>query len=348
MQNAIKQEIKDKGIICTRPFTHIEVYVSGNAYCCCADYNDNYYIGNIFEQSFEEIWNGDKINAMRQAVLDGSYKYCHLGLCYNIEAPCFADKKTFPTKISYPYKVGIHADLKCNVRCVFCRDEYINDPELTKKHTELIDSTYIPMLKNAELVILNGDGELFVSKFYKDLIPKISRTYPNIQFEILTNGLLCDEKHLQQFGLMDRLCLVMVSLHAATEETYNKIVKGSDFKKVIKNIEYLAKLKKEERLGELILSYVVCSLNYKDLPEFIEFTYSIGAIPQIWPVVAKGNDSKFCCEDFQKYDITNKSHPEHEQYLEVLNHPVFKKYSIITNDLIADENKDNISQFFET
>ncbi|MCR5260413.1 MAG: SPASM domain-containing protein [Candidatus Gastranaerophilales bacterium] len=348
MQEIIKQEIKDKGIICTRPFTHLEVYVGGNAYCCCADYNDDYYLGNIFEQSFEEIWNGEKINAMRKEVLEGTYKPCHLELCYNIEAPCFADKKTFSTEIQYPFKVGIHADLKCNVKCIFCRDEYVNEPYLTYKHSKLIDSTYIPMLKNAKLLILNGDGELFVSKFYKDLIPKVASTYPDIKFELLTNGLLCDEKHIEQFGLTDRMGLVMVSIHAATEETYNKIVIGSDFKKVIKNIEYLAKLKKEERLGELILSYVVCSLNYKELPEFIEYTYSIGAVPQIWPVVAKGNDSKFCSQDFQKYDVTNKSHPEHEKYVEILNHPVFKKYSIITNDLIVEENKENISHYFET
>lgn len=119
------------------------------------------------------------------------------------------------------------------------------------KFVAMIDDYFIPMLKNTELILIDGSGEVFCSKFGRQFIRKVCDKYPKIRFEILTNGFLCNEKNLKELGLYDKLSLITVSLHATTKETYEKIVKGIDFDKVIENIKFLSSVK-------YILSYICC------------------------------------------------------------------------------------------
>lgn len=46
---------------CESPFFHIEVFPNGDVFTCCCDYI-KWSIGNIFENTFEEVWNSKKHN----------------------------------------------------------------------------------------------------------------------------------------------------------------------------------------------------------------------------------------------------------------------------------------------
>ena len=52
----------------------------------------------------------------------------------------------------------------------------------------------LPILKQAEIVSLNGAGEALASKHGKKLIKAIAEKYPDIKFELRTNGILCCKK----------------------------------------------------------------------------------------------------------------------------------------------------------
>lgn len=226
--NQIKNEILKKNLVCSKPFENIEIDEKGNVFSCCPDYLKGYYLGNIFDSSFEEIWFGENFNKLRQDVLDGLYTNCCLDFCYNIENSVFKNKnKYLNKKIRYPKYVTISIDKTCNARCVFCRDKvFVPDKERENKLIGMIDSFFIPLLKNAKSMLIEGSGELFVSKFDKILIQKAAKKYPKLRFELLTNGFLCNEKNLKKLGIYDRLSLVTVSMHAVTKNTYEKIVKG--------------------------------------------------------------------------------------------------------------------------
>ncbi|MDR2455222.1 MAG: radical SAM protein [Deltaproteobacteria bacterium] len=68
------------------------------------------------------------------------------------------------------------------------------------------------------------------------------------------------------------LTRLMISLDAATKETYALMRPGSDFDKVVENIEALlaARKKKKRRLPLVRLSFCLTSLNEKELAPFIE------------------------------------------------------------------------------
>jgi len=79
-----KQQKFDTGKhFCVLPWIHMHVWANGNTYPCCLSTYE-YKVGNTNEQSFKELWNSEKMCAMRKNMLDdkptdGCKK------CYDIE-----------------------------------------------------------------------------------------------------------------------------------------------------------------------------------------------------------------------------------------------------------------------
>jgi len=72
--DSFRGEIADKGVlgpddICREGFYGFTVHVNGNVVPCDRDWGGENVMGNIFEQSVEEIWNGKKFNAFRSEML---------------------------------------------------------------------------------------------------------------------------------------------------------------------------------------------------------------------------------------------------------------------------------------
>ena len=62
---------------CLYPFERIEVLSGGEVYTCCSGYvRHNYYIGNIYKNSFEEIWNSESAKKLRYSVTKGNFEFC--------------------------------------------------------------------------------------------------------------------------------------------------------------------------------------------------------------------------------------------------------------------------------
>ena len=59
----------DKRVPCPYPFERMVILASGDVTFCNFDVEDSYYMGNITEQSIEEIWRGPKFEAWRKLVL---------------------------------------------------------------------------------------------------------------------------------------------------------------------------------------------------------------------------------------------------------------------------------------
>ena len=111
----------------------------------------------------------------------------------------------------------------------------------------MIFTDYI-LLKNAETVCMNGGGDCLASRQGRALLERIAEVYPNIKFDLHTNGLLCNEKLLKELNILDRLSVVEISLHRTTKNTYDKIVLGSDWEKLLKILNGLHILKNKASL----------------------------------------------------------------------------------------------------
>ncbi|MBD5404971.1 radical SAM protein [bacterium] len=301
---------------CKTPFEKITINFDGDVSFCCPSFNNYYYIGNIFTDEIDDIWYSKKAEEFRKSILDGSYKFCNLDICGEYtEYNCLNRnqyKKDLLLNPKYPEIVSLQYSTCCNVRCKTCRDKlYLENKEETNLLNKIIDKIVL-LCKNAKLVKINGGGELFTSPHNKKLLQKLISTYPNLKFIIHSNGLLCDEAHIKEWGLEGRVELFMISIHAATKKTYESIVRGGHWEQLQKNLKYLSTLK-----CDLRLLFVLHSLNYKEMPKFVKMADKLNAFVQFWRFRDWGGPQM--CRDIDMYSCWEPWHPDYKDFLKVLN-----------------------------
>jgi len=58
---------------CQRLWTGMNIHSNGNVVPCCIDYNDEYVLGNVTEQSAEEVWNSLEFAKFRKLHTEGRW-----------------------------------------------------------------------------------------------------------------------------------------------------------------------------------------------------------------------------------------------------------------------------------
>ncbi|MGN0929143.1 MAG: radical SAM protein [Alphaproteobacteria bacterium] len=302
---------------CKFPFENVIIEAGGYVYFCCSAYNNHYCLGNFFENSFEEIWYGDKAIEFRKSILDKSYKYCNLKKCSQF---CEFDKENLSKKEMetllkppYPKKVYLSHTDSCNVRCMMCRDNITCE---TKQETEYLNNftdKIIDICKNAEIIYMNGCGEFLTSPHSKNLIKKLTDKYPHLKFELSTNGLLFNKKNIKEIGLEGKIKEISISIHSATKETYEKIVRGGKWEQLLQNLEYIKSLNNTE----INFNFVIHSLNYKEMPAFVKMANKYNATALFWRMDNWSNSQM--SQDFNIYTCWKPWHSDYKNFLKTLN-----------------------------
>ncbi len=333
--------------ICKHPFNSIQIQNTGEVYCCCCYWTDFYSFGNIFEESFDEIWNGEKAKKFRQQFIDNQFKYCKLNEC----EPFLSDDNFKADLVcEYPKQIEFSYDRRCNVRCIFCRNEKNKEEEeynrqKEKRIEENFDSIFTPILKKVQTVELNSAGELFASRHSIEIVKKIININPDIKFRIISNGILFTKDMIEKLDLKDKMESVTISMHAISERTYDKLVEHGNFKAVIENVKYIAELKKQGLINNLQLNFVVTSLNYKEMIDFARFAKSLGA-RAFFINYHRQIDSDTLEKDL---DISLPSHKNYNKLVKILNNPIFKEDSCQVNDYLLKlkPNKNILQKLFK-
>jgi len=128
-------------------------------------------------------------------------------------------------------------------------------------------------IKYASMIDLTGWGEAILYPKYADVIKYIFSI--NKKKKIIsqtTNGAISDRYGILLKGRIQRL---VISLNAATPETYNREMKGGNFSKTISNVKsFLSKLTNEDR-KETKLHFVAHTKNYREMPLFVQLAKSL-------------------------------------------------------------------------
>lgn len=322
---------------CLVPFTQIEIHPNGDVFFCCPIIISK-SIGNVYKQPFDEIWYSDIAKEIRREILHNNcYKYCDMQICnpidnINMDILDIIDDLDIEESEAppYPQYVKFCHERHCNIKCVTCRDDYcLSSKQETQELDSKIEPVFLPILKNCKVVSLNGAGEVFASKHCCNLIKSIVRVYPNIKFDIHTNGVLCDKKLCDELQITDRLISVDVSMHAVTKDTYQKIHLGSNFDKVNENLNWLKTLKYNGNLKKLNLYFVVQRYNYKEMKLYIQNAKKIGANVYFWEYRNWGNE--WGNENYENVAIYEKWHPEYNEFAQILQDDIFKEKHCFLN-----------------
>jgi len=349
---------KNKRLFCSRPFKWFEVTQvneTGEVYMCCPSWLDT-PIGNLKYQSVEEIWNGKKAQEIRRSILDGSFRYCDFSRCpflQTVSEPVqeVEDVKDEDLKLAIekgltilpygPREINCSYDRSCNLSCPSCRTEIIVEIKNKQQISAIQDKIHNEALKDAHLLYITGSGDPFGSPFFRKWLQTMKREdMPNLKdIHLHTNGLLWTPKMWSTIAedIRELIKSAEISIDAASPETYSINRRGGSFERLLKNLEFIGKLRQNGPLEWLGISMVVQENNFMEMPNFIH----LGQRFQVDTVYFSQlvNWGTYSEEEYRSRAIHLPYHPRHSEFLDLLEMEIFREPLVYLGNLTETANK---------
>ncbi len=264
---------------CPVPFTTLILNPNGDV-GCCRERTNREVLGNIKEQSIEEIWNGEEMRAWRREFIEGNVVRCKSQIeerkCNLQDYNLMMLPKTEFTEYQKRMPIRISPDFngKCNLQCVMC--------DIWKMENGLYDK--IGFWQQAkETSFFEGvdfidplAGEPFVQRDFYRLISLMKESSPDAFWRITTNGHWSLSKYIaNHLDNIKNLYSIQTSIDGATCKTYSSIRRKGDLNFVIKNLveqkEYNeSRVKRGMRPFDQLVIMTVMRENWKEIPLMIE------------------------------------------------------------------------------
>lgn len=316
---------------CNKAYDFVHIDWNGNVYLCAWTYIK---IGNLLEDDLETIWNSHDAQLFRKSIEDGSYKYCMKHTCPHCNNDSLPDlnEEEFKKAIQplpYPTKFELSHDYICNHKCPSCRHEIFKPDEKYAEKMRIIHDKLLPYLNKAEFIDACGNGDMFSSPYIMELFSKLRPENSNLKLNFETNGVLFDEEHWERIKYLTKYDIsVVVTPNSYERLTYKYLTGGIDnLHKLLSSMEFISKLRKENKIKQFRVSMVVQDRNYTEVPSFIDKTLNeFGAdeviVKPVYPWF------ELTAEEYWFKDILNPMHPYHKEYLEILETPICKDHRV--------------------
>ncbi len=290
--------------------------------CSWAGY---YILGNLRDYTMSEVYNSEAAKYFRQTLLDGTYDYCNEENCPYIANNVLDSHMVEIDEIpEYPKELSLAYDRRCNYHCTCCasRCDDMPDPAVQSK----IENEIRKALPYVEILSANGLGEFFVSDSMMKLVSEWKpEKMKNAVFSLETNGSLFNPDNWEKIKNIGNAYLsVSLTIHSFEEAAY-QYLSGTKIKigKMIENLKFIKGLREGGQIDNLELCMVMEERNFREVPDFIlrclnEFGADKVRIRRFLP--EKAMDENF--EWF--FDIRNPLHPYHQEYQEIMKHPILK------------------------
>ncbi|MCP4605089.1 MAG: radical SAM protein [Proteobacteria bacterium] len=260
---------------CRSVFDSLHVGGYGNIFICqCRSFMKTpFFVGNIFEEGLMGSFNSEKSKELRASILNNSFRYCK-DICPSIkkvdseyERNLIKQKKTV---LECPPEIYLEYDFYCNLSCFHCSQNVSYEKEISVQAQHITD-ILLKEIDNPTRIRLVG-GEVFASdaflRFLREIDPhRIERT----KFSFITNGVLLNEKMWNSLSNCNKKVEnISISLDAATYDTY-KSIRKANFNKVVDNLRFLGRLKKDKIISSITVSFVVQRKNFKEMGDMVDF-----------------------------------------------------------------------------
>ncbi len=303
---------------CRIPFEYFEINRDGKIYPCCATYVKYRTFGNAFQDSLENIWTGKDFSELRNKQLKGDFSLCERSIC------CYYPSdytKDFDASKQMPKSTLLCYDQECNYKCITCRDELLqNSNEELKNLDNNVLPKILPFLQKLEEITFSG-GDPLASRHSRKLIKELCKNNPNIKISIDTQGYFLDEKNMNELGI-NKINDIGSSIHSSTRKTYEKIMRQASFDRIMKNLEFISKWKKLGKVHEIVLNFVVHSMNYKEMPAFVKIAEKYNAIAHFWSY--KPWPSAEMHKRYKEVAVFEPLHKDYPKLQKLLKEPIFK------------------------
>lgn len=325
-------DAKDR--FCPHPFENFEIYKDGSVFPCnCTQVP--FPIGNAHTQTAEEIWKSPQARAIRESILDGSFRFCSPMTCWQrFDLPKRSEqperfeqlKKIGVDGAQMPKHLNLSYDLSCNLSCPSCRNAPIMATQGERAKLEAVrDRVVLPLLenKNAESVYITGSGDAFGSAHFRGILKQLcDPKFAHVDITLGTNGQLITPRLWDEFQpLHARFRDITISIDGATPETYERLRRGSTWDKLIRTMTVLEQARRAKVIRRVMVNMVVQQQNFIEMRPLLELCkgWAVDGIRfyriRQWGNVVPGA--------FMHSDVANPLHPKHADLMAELAHPAF-------------------------
>ncbi len=276
-------------LFCALPFTAINIMENGDVYPdCCSDWVE-FPLGNLFAQSWSEVWNGQNARRLRRSMQRGDLRHCDRHWCPHIQNALGgiddpnvvprgarrhldlpADARSGSVEMSEgPVRVGLHYDDSCNLACPTCRaGVHMVNGEALERMGRLHAVVAAEVLPHARSFSLTGTGDPFASAFLRAFLegfdraqyPKLERVHLHTNATMWSRGLWARMPALHEIEVTTD-----VSVDAACAATYEVVRRPARWDRLQENLEFIVTIPNLSALG---VSMTVSQLNVAELVAF--------------------------------------------------------------------------------
>jgi len=168
--------------------------------------------------------------------------------------------------------VQVEVTSQCNAACSYCPQPLIGH----KQHMPFeLFKKLLPNIGYTDLVYLQGWGEPLLNPDLFSMIRACKATGKRVGFT--TNGMLLNNETIQRMIDLET-DIISISLTGTHPATHNRIRKGTDLTKIIKNLELLQEIKKEKNIQHPVihLAYLMLASNLHELQEVVGLAKRLG------------------------------------------------------------------------
>lgn len=290
-------------IRCHYPWTSLYVSPNGDVKHCCATNLSK--LGNLSNQTVEEIWNGTLFKTVRRKISKGDYEgaYCNsnceglrTGEGYpwpqkvegskNIEENETKAKKNFENNQEivdhFPLFLQMEFSDNCNFRCVMCYYEF--KPPYSFIPENAVDKL-LDISKYATTLSLMG-GEVFMNKRDLDFIDKYT-PQEGAFMGFITNASYLDDMMIERIKKFKRMWM-QISIDGTEKHVFEKVRRRGQWEIVDANIHRVVKVSKELQVTgydwNINLAYVVMASNFANLAHAINYAIELGIFIAFNPI----------------------------------------------------------------
>jgi hypothetical protein len=319
---------------CSRPFEFFGVDAAGKIRVCCEDWLPT-PIGDVRSGSPAEQWNSPTAVAVRESILDGSYRYCDSERCPALVKGALPPIQQLDRERDrrwvqngrtvldeLPETLSLGYDPTCNLKCATCRSGIIALKGAEREWAAGVHAAVVEeLMPTARQAIITGNGDALASPIYRRFLRTFDRSaFRDLRLLLMTNGLLLTARMWDSLApAHGAIAGVSISVDAATPETY-ALNRGGRFEKLVDNLRFLGELQRGGEIEYLEISFVVQTNNYREMPAFVALAREVGCTSVLFMKLIHWPGTYDEAEHAVRA-VHARTHPLHEDFLHVLSDP---------------------------
>ena len=329
-------------LFCDRPFRWLEVSgvrLRGEAHLCCPSWLD-VPVGDLSQQSVDDVWNGEAAQRVRASILDGSFRHCDASRCPFLASKVAPVRRRAEvddpelrlvieqglTRLPWgPREINCAFDRSCNLSCPSCRADLIIEREAAPEIRAIGERLRREALPDAQVLYVTGSGDPFGSPFFRgwlqDMTEDDVRGLERVHLH--TNAQLWTRRAWSRLPehVRARVRTTEISIDAASPETYAVNRRGGRFDTLLENLELVAELRRSGPLRWVGLSFVVQENNFREMPAFVALAKRFGFDLVLFNKLL--NWGTFSASEYRRRALHLRQHARHAELLDVLRDPAF-------------------------